>query len=687
VPQEQFATITTPLGDALRLAHMTGHEGLGDLFAYELELISEDPNLDESQLLGESATVNVSLMNGKTRYFNGIITDFGYAGKRGRYVTYHATLRPWLWLLSQASDCRIFQRMSVPDVVSAVFRDHGCSDFKLTLTGDYPEREYIVQYRETTLGFVQRLLEQEGIYYYFTHEESRHNLEIVDAMTAHNTQADYEQVPFFELGGFNELDYLEHWTAQRHVRTGAYAFTDFDFKKPRANLSLDIAKPGNYSHADKECYEYPGGYETRQDGERYLRVRSDALQEGELGFSGRGNVRGLGPGVLFELTRFPRKKLNCKYLVTSATYTIDAGDYESYVREASDPFQCTLHAVDSTLAYVARRTTTKPLVGGPQTAIVVGAEGEEIWTDEYGRVKVQFHWDRVGERNESSSCWVRVAQLWAGPGWGGIHIPRIGQEVIVEFLEGDPDRPIITGRVYNNANMPPYDLPNNQTQSGIKSRSTPKGGIDNFNELRFEDSKGEEQLYMQAERNMDTLVKNDQSLTVGNNRTKSVTVDETTDIGRHRDETVGGNERIQVSGTRTETVDKAETITLEDKRSTTIALGDTLKIGKAYMVSVGADATLSIVGSHTVKVDKEQSVHVTGARTQDVKSDTIHVKTKLIIDAGSEIVFKTGAASITLKQNGDIAIRGASVSVTASGKVAIRATSDVQIKGARNAQN
>jgi type VI secretion system secreted protein VgrG len=666
---------------------MTGHEGLGQLFSYELVLFSEDPNLDESKLLGQSATINVLLAKGTTRYFNGLIASFGYAGTHGRYFAYHATLRPWLWLLSQASDCRIFQRMSVPDVVTRVFRDHGCSDFKFTLSGDYPEREYIVQYRETTLGFVQRLLEQEGIYYYFKHDAARHSLEIVDSMMAHSAQPDYEKVPFLATGKFNLQEYLEHWSAQRHVRTGAYAFTDFDFTKPKADLSLDVSKPGSYTHADKQVYDYPGGYATTQDGERYLRARVEALQASELGFSGHGNVRGIGAGMLFELTEFPRDKLNCKYLVASASYTIDAADYESRDGSSADSFQCSVHAVDSAIPYVARRSAPTPVVRGPQTATVVGAKGEEIWTDEYGRVKVQFHWDRVGQRDEDSSCWIRVAQLWAGSGWGGVHIPRIGQEVIVEFLEGDPDRPIITGRVYNNANMPPYELPIHQTQSGIKSRSTPKGGVDNFNELRFEDKKGEEQLYMQAEKNMDTLVKNDQSLTVGNNRAKSVAVDETTDIGRNRTETVAGDELIQISGTRTELVTKSETITLEDQRSTTVALGDTLKIGKAYVVNVGADASLTIVGSHAVQVDKDQSIHVTGARKHEVESDTFHVKTKLVIDAGTEIVFKAGAASITLKQSGDIAIRGKSISVTASDKVNIRATSDVQIKGARNAQN
>mgnify|MGYP006335884243 CR=1 FL=1 len=260
---------------------------------------------------------------------------------------------------------------------------------------------------------------------------------------------------------------------------------------------------------------------------------------------------------MFELEKFPRKKLNCKYLITSVRYAIDAGDYESRERHGEDPFQCHLRAVDSTIPYVGRRTTPKPLISGPQTATVVGPKGEEIWTDEYGRVKVQFHWDRVGKRDESSSCWIRVAQLWAGEGWGGIHLPRIGQEVIVEFLEGDPDRPIITGRVYNNSNMPPYKLPDNQTQSGIKSHSSPKGGLDNFNELRFEDKKGEEQVYMQAERNMDTLVKKNQTLIVKADRAK----------------TIEGREDNAINGGRETVIEKFDNLTVNSANKNTTVHG------------------------------------------------------------------------------------------------------------------
>lgn len=639
--QDRFATITTPLGNALRLRSVSGHERLGELFEYDVLLISEDPDIDETKLLGQGATINVSLAEGKTRYFNGLITSFGYVDTHGRYVTYQATLRPWLWLLSQASDCRIFQHMSVPDVVSKVFRDHHFSDFKLTLNGDYPARDYIVQYRETTLGFVQRLLEQEGIYYYFKHEEKKHSLEIVDAMSAHQTQDGYEKVPFFPPGSFNEEDFIEQWSAERCVRTGGYAFTDYDFKKPKADLALDLSKPGKYEHADKEFYDYPGGYETVKDGERYVRARAEALQERELEFTGSGNVRGLGAGLLFELEKFPRKKLNCKYLITAADYIMHASDFESARGHGAEPFRCTVHAVDSTIPFVARRVTPKPVIAGPQTATVVGAKGEEIWTDEYGRVKVQFHWDRVGKRDESSSCWIRVAQLWAGSGWGGIHIPRIGQEVMVEFLEGDPDRPMITGCVYNNANMPPYGLPDHSTQSGIKSHSTPGGGLDNYNELRFEDRKGNEQVYVQAERNMDTLVKNNQSLSVQANRTKTIT----------------GREDNKIDGGRQTTIEKFDNLTVNSANKNTTVHGQFNTVADEHY-KVQQNATqLFMKDKVYVETDGDIDIRNGGTHYRGQQSGT------LSISVSNSVKVTCGAASIELQKDGTITILGTKVKI------------------------
>ena len=639
--QERFATITTPLGDALQLVSMRGSESLGELFAYEVELISEDPNVDETQLLGLGATIKVSLKDGKTRYFHGLVTSFGYGGTRGRYIIYHATLRPWLWLLSQASDCKIFQRMTVPDVISKVFKDHGFSDYKLTLNGDYPEREYIVQYRETTLTFVMRLLEQEGIYFYFKHEDGSHSLELVDAISAHNPAPGYEKLSFFAPGTLNEDDYIDHWSAQRHVRTGAYAITDFDFKKPKADLAAQLKQPGKYEHADKEFYDYPGGYEETKDGERYVRARTESMQEGELGFTGLGNARGISTGVTFELEKFPRDKLNCKYLVTAASYAIEGGEYESVERSNVAPFRFSIQAVDSSIPYVARRRTPKPTVGGPQTATVVGPSSEEIWTDKYGRVKIQFHWDREGKRDENSSCWVRVAQLWSGANWGGVHIPRIGHEVIVEFLEGDPDRPIITGRVYNDANMPPYTLPDSQTQSGIKSRSSPKGGVDNFNELRFEDKKGKEQVFIQAERNMDTTVKAAQSLSVGATRNKTDT----------------GKETNKIDGGRETTIEKFDNLTVNSANKNTTVHGQ---------FNTTADEHYKVTQKKTQLLMKDK-VYVESNGDIELRNGGTHYRAqqggKLSLKVMDEVSITCGAASITMKKDGTIEIVGTKVKV------------------------
>jgi type VI secretion system secreted protein VgrG len=703
---KRFATVTTPLGDALELERMTGSDTLGEPFAYELDLISPDANIEESSLLGTSVTVNLDLPDDSKRYFNGIVASLEYGGTIGRYSKYHMTLRPWLWLLSHASDCRIFQRINVPDLVKGVFKDHGFSDFELNLSNSYPERNYIVQYRETTLVFVERLLEHEGIYYYFRHEEGRHILVLADSIAAHQTASGYEEVPYYTPGNtkFRERENIERWHGRNQIRTGAYAHTDYDFTKPKADLMVKTVVPGDYAHSEKEFYDYPGTYDSTSEGDRYARSRIEELQGNEASFSGQGITRGLGSGHLFSLTGFPRDKLNCQYLVVSARYTLDVSDYESFMAEEGDePFRCALTATMSKVPYVAPRLTPRPLISGPQTATVVGKEGAEIWTDEFGRVKVQFHWDREGKRDENSSCWVRVSQLWAGSGWGGIHIPRIGQEVIVEFMEGDPDRPIITGRVYNRDNMPPYILPRFQTQSGIKSHSTKDGKLDNFNEIRFEDLKDQEQVYIQAERNMDTLVKNDQTLTVNANRTKTIEIDETTEVGGNRTEKVVGNENIRIEGTRTETVLQTETIVLEQARSTTITLGDTLKVGQGYMVTVGAAASLAVTGaqsvtvgeahslkvsgSDSVSVAQDQNLEIGGARMQKVKSDHLNSATKVMIDAGSEITLKAGAASLTLKASGEIVLNGTTVTVKGSETVNIRALSDVLIKGARNLHN
>jgi type VI secretion system secreted protein VgrG len=585
--------------------------------------------------LGQSVTVELTLENDGVRYFNGIVSRFARGAGIGRHAVYRATVRPWIWLLSRTADCRIFQNMTVPDVIKKVFRDLGLTDFDDALSGSYRSWDYVVQYRETALSFVSRLMEQEGIYYYFRHESGKHTLVLADSYSAHSAATGYEEVPYFppEADNLRERDHLTHWSASEQIQPGAYLINDFDFTRPKASLQAKSADPRDHAHADMEYYDYPGEYAEAGDGETYAKARLQALlaqyEQGE----GQGSARGLSAGNLFKLTQFPLDDQNREYLIVATELQIQNALRESGMNVESR-VNAEISAIESRVPYRAAQLTPKPIISGPQTAIVVGKAGEEIWTDQYGRVKVQFHWDRVGKSNENSSCWVRVAQLWAGGRWGGIHIPRVGQEVIVEFLEGDPDRPIITGRVYNGDNKPPYDLPANQTQSGIKSRSTKGGNPDNFNELRFEDKKGEEQVYVQAEKDLKIYAKHDETrridndrvkdigknetVTIGVDRTETVGSNEQITIGKNRTETVGANESITIGGDRTETVAKSETISIGTTRTETVGAAENVMIAAARMHSIGGADVLNVGAAHTVTVGAVEAITVGGVRTVNV---------------------------------------------------------------------
>jgi len=516
----RYARVFTPLGDdVLLFFSMDGTESMGQPFEYEVDLLSTDEQLDLTQLLGQPILITLELPNTQIREFSGYVTRFVLVGSVGRYVRYRATLRPWVWLITRRSNCRIFQNQTVPEVVLAMFREHGFSDFKDLLSGSYRTWEYLVQYRESDFNFISRIMEQEGIYYYFTHAEGKHTLVLSDSYSAHQPAPGYEVIPYVARSRDHVMDdHIDSWRAIRQITSGAFTAADYDFEAPKAKLGSTLAPGAAYPGGEYELYDYPGEFADNKQADEQVKVRLQAELAQHDVVRGEGNARGIHAGALMTLSDFPRVDQNKEYLITSTSISIRSEGYESLIDATADPeapsFRVSFSAIDAKRNFRVPRTTPKPVVRGPQSAVVVGQGGQEIWTDEYGRVKVQFYWDREGTFDENSSCWVRVAQLWAGSGWGGIHIPRIGQEVIVDFLEGNPDRPVITGRLYNADNMPPYELPANQTQSGIKSHSTKGGGQDNFNEIKFEDKKGEEELSIQAEKDMTTLVKNNQNTTV-----------------------------------------------------------------------------------------------------------------------------------------------------------------------------
>lgn len=593
--------VTTPLGpDKLLFWRMTAKEELGRLFEFHLELLSEDPAIKLEDVLARPVTIRADLPENRKRYFHGLVSRFRLVGTYGRYAKYEATLRPWLWFLTRTADCKIFQQMTVPEIIQDVFRELGFTDFDDQLSLEYRQWEYCVQYRETDFDFVSRLMEQEGIYYYFQHEENKHTLVLCDSIGAHESATGYEEVPYFppDEHPWRRRDHLFDWSVTQEVQPGSCVLNDFDFEKPQASLIVKSLVKRRHPQADHEIYDYPGEYSETPDGDSYVRSRLEELQTQYETAWAKGNARGLCVGSLFKLTDFRlRQDQNREYLIVSSVHQLAPTEYETMDVEAPEHMcVCEITAIDSSQQYRPPQITPKPVVQGPQTATVVGPAGEEIWTDKYGRVKVQFHWDRYGKRDENSSCWIRVSQLWAGKKWGGIHIPRIGQEVIVDFLEGDPDRPIITGRFYNADNMPPYQLPSNQTQSGIKSRSTKKGTGANFNELRFEDEKGKEEVYFHAEKDFNRVVENNDTLKVGFDKKEDGS--QTISVWKDRTETIEtGNDSITLKkGDRTIKIDAGKSLTQAAVSITLKVGGSSIKIDpssitlKATMINIEGQA-------------------------------------------------------------------------------------------------
>lgn len=716
---KQPVTIKTPLAEGdLLFRTMNGTEELGRPFVYELELLSPKEDIALDDVLGHEACVSLELPSGGKRFFHGYVTHFAQTGRRGDYAAYSVQLRPWLWFLTRTADCRIFQQKTVPDIIKAVFREHGFSDFKDSLSGSYRTWEYCVQYRETDFNFVSRLMEQEGIYYYFKHEEGKHTLVLADSYGAHSALDGYAEIPYFPPSSTVREEHVYDWHIAKSVQPGKYVLRAYDFRKPKANLEVNSVVSRSHAQAEYEVFDYPGEYFERSEGDVYARARIEELQTEYERVRGVCDVRGVCTGGLFKLTEYPRRDQNREYLVVWSRQSITLGDYESGGDEGMQ-IKCTFNAMDSGTPYRVPRLTPKPVVQGPQTAMVVGPSGEEIWTDKFGRLTLQFHWDRYGKADENSSCWVRVAQVWAGANWGAMHIPRVGQEVIVDFIEGDPDQPMVTGCVYNADNMPPYGLPDNKTQSGLKSRSSKSGTGDNFNEIRFEDLKGSEEMYIHAEKDQNTVVENDQTIAVGRDRRESIERDrqllverdkseridrnKTVDVVGQHNERIGGAMSVMIGSTLSESVgtNYAETVggamevtvggllavTVGATLTETTGGGKTETVGGSKSESVGANKSLDVGGNRSVSVGGESSLEVAknlnatigGQHNTSVTKEMVVKAKKVQFVAEDEISVKAGSAELIMKKNGDITLKGNKINVKGSG--------DVTIKGSKIKEN
>lgn len=610
----RFLAIKTELDkDKLLLRSFTGHEGISSLFHFQLDMLSEDQNVDYKKLIGKDVTFTMLKRDNETeRYFNGYISHFTQLPSEGRFYRYQAEIVPWLWFLTRTSDCRLFQNKTVVDIVQEIFHDYGFSDFKIDkLQGTYTPWELCTQYRETAYNFVARILEQEGIFYYFHHENGKHTLILGDKPASHlvcdNPTLVYDQGTRPDWD--REEDTVCAWNSGHNFRPGKVALNEYYFETPLASLISNVNTVIEHNNDKLEIYDYPGEYEKKDEGEAWSKLRMEEAEAAHAVITGESYARSFESGCKFTLTKHFRDDENKEYVLTSVTHTAhESTQFETGKGQTELVYNNHFTCIPASVPFRPPRITPKPVMQGTQTAIVTGKSGEEIWSDKYGRIKVQFHWDRRGKRDENSSPWIRVSQLWAGKKWGTIFIPRIGQEVIVDFLEGDPDRPIVIGTVYNASSMPPYTLPDEQTKMAIKSYSSKGGG--GFNEIRFEDKKGSEQIFIHGEYDYDLRVKHD--------RKEYILNEDHLVIAQDRLSESRADHHIKVTGDQNEKVDG--TVSLQ----------------------AGADMQEKVGGSYAL--DTAKAVHIKAGMT-------------VVIEAGTGITFKVGSNFITIDSSG-IAIKG-----------------------------
>jgi len=669
--------ISAPLGDdSLLLRGFTGSEAISQLFHFDLDLLSENESIKFQDLVGKNVTLRIFDAEGAERHWNGFISRFSQGSQDRRLAEYRAQMVPWLWFLTRTSDCRIFQNQPVPDIIQKIFKDLGFQDFELRLYGDFTPREYCVQYRETDFNFVSRLMEEEGIFYYFRHEEKKHILVLANDPAAHDACPGQETARYdFRGGAINYEDVVTEWYYQEEFRTGAWAQTDYNFETPGTSLAVTVAGKNPF-----EIYEYPGEYRVRAEGDKLARIRLQEQTTPCMVSHGGSGCRHFSCGFQFGLKDHYRKDLNQKYLLTAIRHVASQNDYGTGSEGGDElSYRNSFECIPLSTPYRPPRMTPQPFMQGCQTAVVVGPAGEEIHTDKYGRVKVQFHWDREGKRDENSSCWVRVSHPWAGQGYGSVSIPRIGQEVIVDFLEGDPDQPIIIGRVYNAEQMPPNGLPSAGMVSGVKSNSTPGGG--GYNEMSMDDTKGKEKITVNAQYDMSTTVGhdntnkvvNDEKTDITGNRTETVTKKETITVIGGREETVSAGEKITITGGRTENVTGTEKITITGARDETVTAGE--------KITITGGRTESVTGEENITITGAQKITVTGGRTETVSSGeqvTINGNTTHKV-TGDLTIHATGAFGHL--GDGGVTVNGPEITVQAKGACNIIGGSKLTLAG------
>ena len=711
--KQQFFTLQIEGVSAdLRVVRFRGTEGISELFEFQVDFASDDPAIDFDATIGKPAVLEMQT-NDDPRIVHGIVSCIEEVGVGPKFTNYAATIVPALWTFGLRKDCCIYQAQNVPDVIKDILVSGGLesgTDFDIRLKGSYPKMEYCVQYRESDLEFVTRLMEETGIFYFFEHATDGHKLVLADDKGEHADIGGPAVLAFraVDTGMQSEVEEVTRLRYARSLRTGAVAMRSFNFEKTQLSLETTSKAGDDTDYVD---YDFDGRYFSENSGKDLAKIKQEAYAVSRRTLSGTSNCRHFTAGFKFAVSEHPRDDCNSDYVLTKVSHAAvqpQAAGADGMGGASDEPaYSNTFDAIPADVTFRPQQVTERGLVEGPQTAVVTGPAGEEIHCDAHGRVKVKFHWDRLGAKDEKSSCWVRVSQSHR---INDLAIPRVGEEVIVDFLEGDPDQPIITGRVYNGTKQSPYSLPGDKTKSSFKTYSSPGGG--GFNELRFEDSSGSEEVFMHAQKDMNVKVLNDRTRDIGHDDKQLVGNDETLEVKRDRFRTVGRNEAvdigadqlIKIKADRTESVGGNESVKIDKnlthevegtrtektgkERTTSVGAKDSLTVGDDQEVSVGGGQTTNVKGDYSLEVKGDASVEVKGDHETSVKGKLtaeakkdVGIKSgkKVTIEAGDEMKLECGSASITLKKSGDIVIKGKKIDMKADG--------DIQIKGSKISGN
>ena len=646
---QRLLSVETSLGaDVFILQSVEGEEFLSKPFSFVLEMFANKPQTKIDKLLGQS--VNWTIKDGDdARVFNGIVHQFDVGKQQADGVSsYIMRVQPWFSLLQHTSDCKVFQNKTVLQIIKTVFDEFGFNDYKLSVNAKPPSRDYCVQYNETAFDFVSRLLTEEGLFYFFTHEKNKHTMVIADSKSAYVKSKEEKM----RLGGAMKVERcIQYWQSCYRYGTGSYVQTDYDFTAPKMDLLTKVKTLNKRKDNDKLSYfSYPGCYSKKQDGNNISQRLMQMIETDECVIEAQSSYRGLSAGTSFKLDEESYVIIRIAHHAEDHTHVSGGRGQQRYINN----FSCIL---SDTPYRPPIKNIVKPRIQGVQTAVVVGPSGEEIYTDKYGRIKVQFFWDRYGENNEKSSCWVRVAQVWAGNQWGGLCLPRVGDEVVVNFLDGDPDKPLVIGSVYNGEQVPPYALPDQKTITGIKTHSTKEGQASDSNEISFDDKKDSELFYSHAQKDRHGVIENDDTLEVKHDC--KVTID--------------NDYQLTVSeGNYTQEIKKG-------KRTTTIEQDEKLTVSKgAREVNVEqGNASLTVAkGNHSVKVSMGHDELTVSQGNQTTTVSLGKSTTKAM--QGIELV--VGQNSVKIDQTG-VTIKGMMIKINGQAMTQVNASGMLQLKG------